>query len=109
MDFVSDTLFNGQRIRALTLVDDFTRECLAIYVDHSIKAVEVVGVMEVLNRFMERVPERIEVDNGAEFISHRPWSSRRMRRVWSLTSQGLGNPRIMGIYNNLTGVSGMNV
>lgn len=33
MDFVSDALFDGRRFRALTVVDAYTRECLAIYVD----------------------------------------------------------------------------
>lgn len=33
MDFVSDALFNGRRFRALTVMDQFTRECLAIYAD----------------------------------------------------------------------------
>jgi putative transposase len=69
MDFVADGLFNGRRIRALTIVDNFSRECLAIHVDHSIKAEVVVGVIQALKRFMGRVPERIQVDNGAEFIS----------------------------------------
>ena len=46
MDFVSDSLFNGRRIRTLTVVDNFSRECLAIYVDRSIRAEEVVGVMQ---------------------------------------------------------------
>jgi putative transposase len=55
MDFVSDGLFNGHRIRALTIVDNFSRECLAIYVDYSISADKVVGVMEALKRFMGRV------------------------------------------------------
>ena len=32
MDFVSDTLFDGKRFRALTVIDTFTRECLAIHV-----------------------------------------------------------------------------
>jgi len=47
----------------------FGRECLAIHVDHSISADKVVGVMQALKRFTERVPGRIQVDNGAEFIS----------------------------------------
>jgi putative transposase len=38
MDFVSDTLFDGRRLRALTVVDAFTREALAIDVDKEIKA-----------------------------------------------------------------------
>jgi putative transposase len=69
MDFVSDSLFNGRRIKALTIVDNFSRECLAIHVDHSIKANRVVGVMQALKQFVGRVPQRVQVDNGAEFIS----------------------------------------
>ncbi len=69
MDFVADSLFNGRRIRALTIVDNFSRECLAIHVDHSISADKVVSVMQALKRFTGRIPERIQVDNGAEFIS----------------------------------------
>ena len=69
MDFVSDSLFNGRRIRALTIVDNFSRECLSIHVDYSICAEKVVGVMLALKRFMGRIPGRIQVDNGSEFIS----------------------------------------
>ncbi len=38
MDFVSDTLSNGRRFRCLTIMDEFSRECLAIHVAHSIPA-----------------------------------------------------------------------
>lgn len=69
MDFVADNLFNGRRIRALTLVDNFSRECLAIHVDQMIKGKGVVQVMERLRLFTDRCPERIQVDNGPEFIS----------------------------------------
>jgi len=48
---------------------NFSRECLAIHVDHSIKADKVVGVMQALKHFVGRVPDRIQVDNGSEFIS----------------------------------------
>jgi putative transposase len=37
MDFVSDALFDGRKFRALTLVDNFSRECLAIYVGQSLR------------------------------------------------------------------------
>lgn len=69
MDFVADNLFNGRRIRALTLVDNLSRECLAIHVDQAIKGKDVVQVMERLRLFADRCPERIQVDNGPEFIS----------------------------------------
>lgn len=69
MDFVCDNLFNGRRIRALTIVDNFSRECLAIHVGGAITGDEVVSVMEALKRFSGRCPQRIQMDNGSEFIS----------------------------------------
>ena len=69
MDFVSDNLFNGRRIRALTVVDNFSRECLAIHVGQSVVGKQVVEVMDALKRFTGRCPERIQMDNGSEFIS----------------------------------------
>jgi len=69
MDFVADNLFNGRRIRALTVVDNLSRECLAIHVDHAIKGQDVVTVMERLRLFKDRCPKRIQLDNGSEFIS----------------------------------------
>lgn len=69
MDFVADNLFNGQRIRALTVVDNFSRECLMIHVDVSIKGAEVVELMERIKDKRGQAPNRIQVDNGSEFIS----------------------------------------
>ena len=69
MDFVADNLFNGRRIRALTVVDNYSRECLSIYVEQSIKGEQVVDIMEQLQDRYERLPLRIQVDNGSEFIS----------------------------------------
>jgi putative transposase len=45
MEFVSDALFDGRRLRALTVVDAFTREALAIDVDQGIKGEQVVEAM----------------------------------------------------------------
>lgn len=69
MDFVADQLFNGQKIRALTVVDNFSRESLAITVDNALKAADVVATMEHL-KATRGLPRRIRVDNGSEFISH---------------------------------------
>ena len=68
MDFVSDALYNGRRFRALTIVDNFSRECLAIEADQGIRGDQVVTVLERLkhNRGLADV---IRVDNGSEFIS----------------------------------------
>ena len=68
MDFMSDELYDGRRIRLLTLVDNFTRESLAIEVSDHLGGHRVV---EVLMRLGEErnVPKTIRVDNGPEFIS----------------------------------------
>ena len=68
MDFVSDQLYNGKRFRALTMLDVYTRECLAIYVDKGIKGEQVAAVLEGITA-QRGVPGRIKVDNGPEFIS----------------------------------------
>ena len=68
MDFVSDSLFDGRRFRGLTLVDNFSRECLGIKVDQSIKGSHVAELLE--ETIIKRgVPKSIRVDNGPEFVS----------------------------------------
>jgi putative transposase len=69
MDFVADQLFDGRKFRSLTVVYNYSRRCLAIEVDQGIKGEQVVAVMERLKQELGRVPERIKVDNGSEFIS----------------------------------------
>ena len=68
MDFVSDSLYNGKRFRALTVLDTFSRECLAILVDQRIKGENVVEVMTWL-KIHHGAPKTIMVDNGPEFVS----------------------------------------
>jgi putative transposase len=68
MDFVSDALFDGRRLRALTVVDAFTREALAIDVDQGIKGEQVVQAMTRIAS-TRGAPKTIRVDNGPEFIS----------------------------------------
>lgn len=68
MDFVSDALFNGKRFRALTLIDNFTRECLAIEVGQSLTGQDVVQVLQRVC-MQRQAPIRIQADNGPEFIS----------------------------------------
>lgn len=68
MDFVADALFDGRRLRALTVVDNYTRECLAIEVGQSLKGEDVVAVLE-RTKVERELPQAIKVDNGSEFIS----------------------------------------
>jgi len=68
MDFMSDQLFDGRRIRVLTLVDNHTRESLAIHVAQRIRGMEVAEVLERVSKKHGK-PRTIRVDNGPEFIS----------------------------------------
>ena len=66
MDFVADGLIGGRRLRCLNIVDDCTRECLAIEVDTSITGLRVQAVLERLAD-TRGLPLSITVDNGPEF------------------------------------------
>ena len=70
MDFMSDELFDGRRIRMLTIVDHFTRESLAIEVDGSMGGQRVVEALTHL-ALGGRKPKTISIDNGPEFTSKR--------------------------------------
>lgn len=67
---MSDNLFNRWRFRALTVVDNFSHECLTIHAGKSLKGEGVVGVMEGLQVLNKHQPVRIQTDNGSEFISN---------------------------------------
>lgn len=68
MDFMSDALASGRKLRVLNIMDDCTRESLATYADFSIPAQKVI---EVLNNIIadRGKPMQIRTDNGPEFIS----------------------------------------
>jgi len=68
MDFMSDVLAEGRRLKTLNIVDDATRECPAIEVDTSISGQRVARVLEEVGLFWG-LPKRIVVDNGPEFTS----------------------------------------
>lgn len=70
LDFVSDTLASGRRIRLLTVEDTCTREALTIAVDTSLPAARVVRTLdEVL--LTRGTPRQITLDNGPELTSRR--------------------------------------
>jgi putative transposase len=67
-DFVSWNLIRGGKIRILNVIDEYTRECIAVFVKRSIKASDVEGVLAKL--FIERGrPDYIRSDNGSEFTA----------------------------------------
>jgi putative transposase len=66
LDFMSDTLSDGRKIRLLTVLDVFPRECLTIRVDTRFTGDQVVKVLEELAAVRGR-PGSLRIDNGPEF------------------------------------------
>ena len=78
IDFMSDSLQDGRKVRLLNIIEDFNRESLAIEVDTSLPTLRVIRVLERL--VIERgTPANIRMDNGPEFISHKleQWCTNR--------------------------------
>jgi putative transposase len=68
MDFMSDTLANGRRVRLFTVLDTCTRECLATDVGVNFRGSDVATILTRIG-FERGLPERITCDNGSEFTS----------------------------------------
>ena len=75
-DFIHDRTTNGRPLKWLSIVDEYTRECVALEVDRSITAEKVIDVLVELFR-IRGVPKHIRSDNGPEFIAQaiRRWLS----------------------------------
>jgi len=67
-DFVEDRTHNGRKYRMLNVIDEFTRECLAIRVDRKLRSTDVIDVLSDLF-ILRGVPGHIRSDNGPEFIA----------------------------------------
>jgi putative transposase len=67
-DFVFDACANGQQLKCLTVIDEYTRECLAIDVAGSIRSGRVIEVLSKLVS-MHGAPRHLRSDNGPEFVS----------------------------------------
>lgn len=70
IDFMSDSLWDGRKVRLLNIMDDCNREVLWIEVDTSLPTLRLIRVLETLKEF-RGLPKMIRVDNGPEFISHK--------------------------------------
>jgi len=68
-DFVADKLACGKGIRMLTVIDEYTRECLAIRVAYRLKSDDVLDVLSDLF-LLKGMPDYIRSDNGSEFTAH---------------------------------------
>jgi putative transposase len=73
-DFVENRTHNGRKFRMLNVIDEFTRECLAIRIDRKLKSTDVIDVLSDLF-ILRGTPGHIRSDNGPEFIAQavREW------------------------------------
>lgn len=70
MDFQFDRMVDGRQIKLLNIIDEYTRECLAIVVDHNIDAERVAATLARLAVERGQAPAFVRFDNGPEFVSH---------------------------------------
>lgn len=85
-DFVMDRTHDGKALRMLTVIDEYTRECLAIHVRRKLNSQDVLHVLAGL--FLRHgPPEHIRSDNGAEFIAKavRQWLTRLQVKTLFIT------------------------
>ncbi len=68
VDFLHDTLANGRQIRVMTLIDDYTREALAVEVDFSLPTLRVLRAFDLIG-WERGLPQTIRFDHGPEFTS----------------------------------------
>ncbi len=101
LDFVHDQLGDGRRLRILAIVDDCTRECLALVADTSISGIRVA---RELDRLIARrgKPRMIVSDNGTELTSNAilAWSDRQ-KVAWHYIAPG--KPMQNGLVESLIG------
>jgi putative transposase len=69
MDFMHDVLATGQTVRVFTLVDVFTRECVALEVARSFSGSDVARMLSDVGERVGRLPPIVQCDNGTEFTS----------------------------------------
>ena len=67
-DFVESRTHDGRKFRMLNLIDEFTRECLAIRIDRRLRSTDVIDVLSDLF-ILRGIPVHIRSDNGPEFVA----------------------------------------
>lgn len=80
MDFVSDKLADGRSFRILTVVDQFTRECVWLEADRSMTGAKVVAALSKASAERDGAPMSITCDNGSEFAS-------RIVEAWAIDNE----------------------
>ena len=104
-DFVADRTFDGRPLKILTVLDEYSRECLAIEVERSLQSIDVLDRLADL--FVERgLPEYIRSDNGPEFaaVQIRTWLNVLEWEHYSLSQVARGK---MAMWSHLMANCGM--
>ncbi|AHK68764.1 HTH-like domain protein [Burkholderia pseudomallei MSHR520] len=107
LDFVADALFDGRRLRTLTIVDNYTRECLAIEVDGSLRGEHVLAALGSGLRIIVRFPALSRQIMAASSFRRRSTNG-RTRMAWRLTSHVLASRPTTQRMNPSTDASGRN-
>jgi putative transposase len=101
LDFVSDVLDDARRFRVLVIVDDFSRECLALVTDSSLSGRRVARELDRIVELRGK-PLQIVSDNGTELTSHAILAWQEDRRVaWHYIEPG--KPMQNGFVESLIG------
>jgi putative transposase len=101
LDFASDVLTDGRRFRVLVVMDDFSRECLALVADSSLSGRRVARELDRLAE-LRGLPRSIVSDNGTEFTSHAILRCQQDRCVgWHYIASG--KPMQNGFVESLIG------
>jgi transposase InsO family protein len=81
-DFIHDQMENGTGLKMLTVLDEFTRECLGILVARSITAADVIVFLQRLIR-QHGAPENVRSDNGPEFVAAaiQQWAKKEVIKI----------------------------
>ena len=88
LDFVSDSLNHGRRFRILTVIDDYSRECLACVVDTSLSGMRVVRELDSI-ALARGYPDTIVSDNGTELTSNAMLNWQQYKQVnWHYIAPG---------------------
>jgi len=105
MDFLEDSLRWGRKLRTLSVLDEYTRECPAIEVDTSLPAERVVRLLDRLAQ--ERaIPRELQVDNGPEYTSQalELWAYRHgVKLVFNRPGKPTDNPFIESYHGKFRG------
>lgn len=82
IDFMSDALWDGRRFRTFNVIDDFSREALAIKVELNFPAARVIRTLERIAAW-RGYPAELRLDNGPEFVALAlaEWAERKGRAV----------------------------